>query len=125
LEALKLLPALVVFAVAASTLSVTLVFAEENFLVYENSDMGITMDYPSDWEYEEVSGPTPSTSFYAPFEDNSDEFSENLTITVEHLGVKILPQYYADLAIENMKSLVPDLVVISSNPSRISGEHFQ
>jgi len=36
LEALKPLPALAVFAVLVSTLGVNLVFAEENFLVYEN-----------------------------------------------------------------------------------------
>ncbi len=37
------------FVILLSTLAVNHVFAEENFLVYENSDMGIRIDYPSDW----------------------------------------------------------------------------
>ena len=36
------------FVILLSTLAVNHVFAEENFLVYENSDMGIRIDYPSD-----------------------------------------------------------------------------
>lgn len=114
---------LTVLVVLVSTFGVNQAFAEN--LVYENSDMGVMVNYPSDWQYEEVPGPTPSTSFYAPFEDDSDEYSENLTITVEPLGVKLLPQYYADAAIENIKTVVPDFKVISSNPTQISGAHFQ
>ena len=99
--------------------------SDSEFLQYENSDMGVKMDYPSNWNFEETPGPTPSTAFFAPFENDSDEYSENLTITVEHIGVKLLPQYYADLTIESIKSFIPDLEVISSSPTRISGEHFQ
>jgi hypothetical protein len=124
LEALKLLTALAVLVVL-STLGVSQVFAADDFSVYENSGMGVSIEYPSAWNFEESSGPAPTTAFYAPFEDDSDEFSENLTITVEPLGVKILPQFYADLTIENMKLIIPDLVLISSNPTQVSGKHFQ
>ena len=99
--------------------------SDSEFLEYENSEMGVRMNYPSNWNFEETPGPTPTTAFFAPFENNSDEYSENLTITVEHIGMKLLPQYYADLTIESIKSFIPDLEVISSGPTRISGEHFQ
>ena len=98
---MKLLPALAVLVVAASTLGVTAVFAEEGFLVYENSDMGIRIDYPSDWIVDDtVFG---SVTFEAPLDGPNDDFFENMNITLEYLNEPITLEEYSSLVVEGLE----------------------
>jgi len=94
LEALKPLPALAVFAVLVSTLGVNHAFAQENFLVYENSDMGLRVDYPSDWYLDDsVFG---VLYFDAPQEGPNDYFSENIGVAIEYLQEPVTLDEYVD-----------------------------
>lgn len=117
--------ALAVLAVLVSTLGASQAFATENFSVYENSDVGVTLEYPSDWKYDEVSDPTFGATFSAPFEDESDQYSENFSIALEPLGITLTPKEYADLSVQNMKGLVPNFTLISSEASTFAGKPAQ
>ena len=82
MDAPKLVLMIVGFAAAVSTLGFA--FAADDFLVYENSDMGIRVDYPSDWLVDDsVFG---SVTFEAPLDGPNDIFYENIGIALEYLN---------------------------------------
>jgi hypothetical protein len=56
------------------------------FLAYLNLEHGIRMDYPANWVLNEQSLPFSfSVAFGSPQEDVSDQFRENLNITLQPL----------------------------------------
>jgi tetratricopeptide (TPR) repeat protein len=83
LESLQQLLALSVLVVLVSTLGVSQVYAAENFATYENSDMGVKMDYPADWVIDDSL--TGSVMFYAPQDGPNDQIGENMGLVVEYL----------------------------------------
>jgi len=101
LDALKLLPALAVLVVLVSTLGVNHAFAQENFLVYENSDMGIRIDYPSDWT---VDDPLLGVvDFYAPQDGPDDDFAELMSVGIEYLTEPVTLEEYVDVIVEELE----------------------
>jgi hypothetical protein len=55
-------------------------------LAYLNLEHGIRMDYPANWNLREQSSPVSFVvAFGSPQEDASDQFQENLTITLQPL----------------------------------------
>jgi tetratricopeptide (TPR) repeat protein len=94
---MKLLPALAVLAVL-STLGVSQAYAAENFSVYENSDMGIKLDYPSDWYLDDsVFG---YIGIEAPSDGANDYFVENIGVIVEYLQEPVTLDEYIAFFIE-------------------------
>src|ERR1700691_3000617 len=56
------------------------------FLAYLNLEHGIRMDYPANWALSERSSPVSfMVAFGSPQEDASDQFQENLNITLQPL----------------------------------------
>lgn len=56
------------------------------FLPYLNLEHGIRMDYPASWTMKEQASPVSyAVAFGSPQESPSDQFQENLTITVQPL----------------------------------------
>ena len=89
------------FVILVSTLGVSFAFAEEDFLVYENSDMGIRIDYPSDWTVDDaVFG---AVDFYSPQDGPNDDFFELMGVVIEYLNEPISLDEYVDLLIEGVE----------------------
>jgi len=69
-----------------------------NFLSYENTDMGISIDYPSDWMIEDqVFG---TVGFNSPPDSPSDDFMENIGIAATQLIEPMGFQEIIDATIE-------------------------
>ena len=89
------------FVILVSTLGVTFVFAEEDFLVYENSDMGVRIDYPSDWTVDDpVFG---AVDFYSTQDSPNDDFFELMSVVIEYLNEPIGLDEYVDVLIEELE----------------------
>jgi len=118
---LKLLPTLAVLVVLVSTLGVNHAFAQENFLVYENSDMGIRIDYPSDWIVDDpVFG---AVDFYSPQDSPNDDYSELMGVVIEYLNESITLEEYVGLTIEALE--FAGLSVIDSQSTTLADNPAQ
>ena len=91
----------------------------EEFSQFENTDMGIKVTYPSTWIIESIDS---SVAFYSPLENNLDQFSENVSITLEYLGEPISLQEYSDFSTEQLKLVGYEILeskssTLSKNPA--------
>jgi len=102
LEALKLLPALAVLVVLVSTLVVNFSFAQDvGYSIYENSDMGLRVEYPSGTYIDDsVLG---TVFFYAPLDEPNDNFNENILIITENLLEPITLEEFVDLSVADLE----------------------
>ena len=90
-----------IFVILVSTLGVNHAFAQENFLVYENSDMGIRIDYPSDWTVSDSLFGT--VDFYAPQDGPDDDFAELMSVVIEYLTEPVTLEEYVDVVVEELE----------------------
>jgi len=75
--------------------------SSSDFLTYENTDMGISIKYPSTWE--KIDNVAGSVDFLAPLTDPSDQFRELVSIYIEYLDESTTLQEYAALVDEQLE----------------------
>jgi eukaryotic-like serine/threonine-protein kinase len=65
------------------------------FTSYENNDYGISIQYPKDWQVQNISNPITGdvVEFLSPKENNSDKFQERVVINVEKKASFTLNEY--------------------------------
>jgi PsbP-like protein len=74
------------------------VFPEQpktEFTSYENTESGISIQYPKDWQVRNISNPITGdiVEFISPKENNSDKFQERVAISVETKANFTLKEY--------------------------------
>jgi serine/threonine-protein kinase len=84
-------------------------------LVYDNSNLGFTLEYPSDWIKEE------SLSFVSPRLSVSDEAPESIAVTTEPNISNLTLQEYSDSSLSILESQFPNFTLIESSNSTLSG----
>jgi tetratricopeptide (TPR) repeat protein len=89
--------------------------SQPDFLQYENTDMGIRIDYPSNWKIEGADG---AITFYSPLENSLDQFSENVVVTLEYLPESISLQEYVDFSNDQLELVGYE--ILESKSSTIS-----
>jgi serine/threonine-protein kinase len=84
-------------------------------LVFDNSNLGFTLEYPSDWIKEE------SLSFISPRLSISDEAPESIAVTTEPNISNLTLQEYSDSSLSILESQFPNFTLIESSNSTLSG----
>ncbi|MBI2664759.1 hypothetical protein HYX10_05475 [Candidatus Woesearchaeota archaeon] len=91
-----------------------------NFLVYENDDYGIKIGYPPEWEQRETE--EVITAFVSQKTGESDTLQENLGLTMNDLaGEGLALPGYNEIAIAQLKQVFPDIKIIESGSTVLSG----
>jgi serine/threonine-protein kinase len=87
----------------------------ENFLIYQNSALGIKMKYPQSWEKQEINNPITGevVAFLSPTESSADKFQEKVTITVEYFSGTL--NEYSDSSIKEIENQVAGKIEHTSN----------
>lgn len=94
-----------------------------DFLTYENSDYGVKIKYPANWQQTETEDFI--VAFLSPKTDASGTIQENLGLTMNDLAGQYLTlQDYNEIAIEQLRQTFPDIniiesgsIVLSNNPA--------
>ena len=88
---------------------------DPEYLSYENTEHGIDVLYPSDWEYkEDVMGSL--VTFLSPQENEKDLFRENINITLEDLSeYQINLKQYNELSIQQLKQFITNIEILSND----------
>src|SRR5438874_10446825 len=94
-------------------------FAPQQFLPYENFTLGFRMKYPADWWKDDQVG-VPIVCFSSPPESPTDMFRENLTVTVDELAPGQTFQEYIDQSINACRMMMPNFSVIASQSGTLS-----
>ena len=90
-----------------------------DFLMYENSDYGVKIKYPSDWQQTE--NEDVIVAFLSRKTDASEAVQENLGLTMNDLaGQGLTLQKYNEIAIEQLKQTFPDIKIIESGSTVLS-----
>lgn len=90
-----------------------------DFLTYENSDYGVKIKYPSNWQQTETEDVI--VSFLSPKADASADIQENLGLIMNDLaGQGLTLQKYNEIAIEQLKQTFPDIKIIESGSTVLS-----
>ena len=84
-------------------------------LVYDNPNLGFTLEYPSDWIKEE------SLSFISPRLSISDEAPESIAVTTEPNLSNLTLEEYSDSSIDILESQFSNYTLIESSNSTLSG----
>jgi eukaryotic-like serine/threonine-protein kinase len=95
-----------------------------NFTSYDNSMLGIRMQYPSGWQNAENDlGGIFITKFISPPEDESDVFGDNINIAVENLPSNTTDVFqYTNVSIGLVSRSIPGFdLILSSNSANVSG----
>jgi eukaryotic-like serine/threonine-protein kinase len=91
-----------------------------NFLIYEDSTLGIKIDYPAGWTHELHAGGI--VTFLASLESHSNTYPAGLGIKVQHLKSKnISLNNITKIQIENLSQSHPDFKLIESTEFKIGG----
>ena len=98
-------------------------------LIYDNPNLGFTLEYPSDWSKEEsltFVSPPPSSSL--PSEDGSNGTMsttnltpESIAVTTEVLVSNITLEEYSESAIGLLESQFPNFTILKSFETTLSG----
>ena len=91
------------------------------YLTYDNSQHGVSIDYPNDWHFEEYDG-NYFVIFYSPFDDESDQFSENVGIFVETVAKTDSLDSYVDQYLNEISDVFPESEIVEDRSSTLSGE---
>ena len=75
--------------------------AEDDFLTYENSDMGIRIDYPSDWTVDDTG--LGNVDFNSPQDSPNNDFLEQMSVEIEYLNEPIGLDEYVEVLIEGLE----------------------
>jgi hypothetical protein len=97
-------------------------FQISDFLLYENPTIGVKMEYPIDWvkieeeatQYNYLGSNNSQypivVGFLPPLQNNSDRFTENLTISVESVTQNTTLDVYTDVTVKLYNATNFDLV---------------
>jgi len=83
-------------------------------LIYDNPNLGFTLEYPSDWIEEE------SLSFISPRLSVSDEAPESISVTTEVLLSNLTLEEYSNSSLSMLESQFPNFTLIESSNSTLS-----
>ncbi len=90
------------------------------FLQYENSSLGITMQYPSDWQQEADDNNSIVAYFFSPQESDSDVFADGLFISIFNSENTPLDENVAT-TLNSLSQTFSDFTPIKSNPTTLAG----
>jgi eukaryotic-like serine/threonine-protein kinase len=91
-----------------------------NFLTYQDSTLGIKIDYPAGWTHELHAGSI--VTFLASLESHSNTYPAGLGIKVQHLKSKnISLNNITKIQIKNLTQSHSDFKLIESTESKIGG----
>ena len=100
---------------------------ESEFLQYANTEIGIGIKYPNNWQMVENPDEFTLVSFNAPLDSQSDAFQESIMISLEGVSESIQLDEYADVAIQNIISeftlLGFEVDILDSESISISGNN--
>ena len=105
--------ALTIFAPTAYAIGTT---------AYENSVLGVKMDYPQDWEKkEEMQGSV--VAFVSPRAGKDDQFAENVNLMTEILPAasSVTLEQYTEATLVNLKKVMKDQTTIDSGSATLAG----
>jgi eukaryotic-like serine/threonine-protein kinase len=95
------------------------VLAQEQFLTYENSELGISIQYPSNWE--KIASLDNFVTFTAPPETDTRIYPAALGLKVQELSSKNIPlQEITKVQMSDLKRSNPDLKVLESTSTTIA-----
>ena len=104
------------FDIASPTSSINI----NKFLTYQDSSLGIKIDYPAGWTHELHAGSI--VTFLASLESDSNTYPAGLGIKIQHLKSKnISLNNIAKIQIKNLTQNHPDFKLIESTESKIGG----
>ena len=83
-------------------------------LVYENSDYGIKMEYPSDWELTKVDDILGTIATFVPPESKVNIIPNEVTIAVENLTPSMSLEQYTTSAVGEITQFLPEARIIDS-----------
>lgn len=92
---------------------------DEDWLVYDNPEKGITVQYPKNWE-PRPAGYKVLTGFYSPLEEG-DTFAENVIVGTEKLQEPMALDKYMDWRIAEFKKISPTFTVETMEDTTLSG----
>jgi eukaryotic-like serine/threonine-protein kinase len=84
-------------------------------LIYDNPNLGFTLEYPSDWMKEE------SLSFISPRLSISDKAPESIAVTTEPNLSNLTLEEYSDSSLSVLESQFSNYTLIESSNSTLSG----
>jgi hypothetical protein len=97
---------------------------KKNYSLYENDTEKISIQYPANWEKRVQEADYPFFMALSPFEDDQDNFRENVNIVTEPAAGYTLEKYYqANLLsmkniLQDFKILLEGTAVINNNPAK-------
>ena len=95
--------------------------AQEQFLTYENPELGISIQYPSNWE--KLVNLDNFVTFTAPPETDTRIYPAALGLKVQELSSQNIPlQEITKVQMSDLKKSNPDLNVLESTPTTIAGK---
>ena len=104
------------FDIASATSSINI----NKFLTYQDSTLGIKIDYPAGWTHELHAGSI--VTFLASLESDSNTYPAGLGIKIQHLKSKnISLNNITKIQIKNLTQNHPDFKLIESTESKIGG----
>jgi hypothetical protein len=104
------------FDIASPTSSINI----NKFLTYQDSTLGIKIDYPAGWTHELHAGGI--VTFLASLESDSNTYPAGLGIEIQHLKSKnISLNNITKIQIKNLTQNHPDFKLIESTESKIGG----
>jgi len=91
-----------------------------NFLTYQDSTLGIKIDYPVGWTHELHAGSL--VTFLASLESDSNTYPAGLGVTVKHLGSRNTSlNEVTKVQIKNLTQSHPDFKLVESTNSILAG----
>jgi serine/threonine-protein kinase len=95
--------------------------AQEQFLAYENPELGISIQYPSNWE--KLVNLDNFVTFTAPPETDTHIYPAALGLKVQELSSQNIPlQEITKVQMSDLKRSNPDLNVLESTSTTIAGK---
>ena len=93
------------------------------FLDYHDKEDGFFMKYPDQWTFDN-SAEGASVIFFAPLENELDNFKENVNVVVQDISKNPMTlNQYTGLAIRQMEAVFGNnLVTLESEPTRFAGQ---
>jgi plastocyanin len=101
--------------------------AHDNYLRYDNTSYGISIQYPSDWTFGHYDFDPYDTfvfvvTFEAPFENSSDQYAEKVDVAIDMTGQPGNLHEYLDYVIDSYKGK-SDFHVYESHTNITLGGH--
>ena len=90
--------------IAIATVGTLFLSNTEEYVPYENAEYGIDLERPETWSVrEEWMTLQPGVTFLAPLENNTDNFRENITVSIEELAQPLSLNEYTEQAIAQIE----------------------